>query len=464
MSAQPRRLLWAHQYHPGPQAAGGVRPRITIEGFRARGWQVRLVCGSGGYQEAAGALAAAAAADEGVLWHSIPLRATGPDARARSYWEFFWRGLAAGSRGFRPDLVFCSSPPLTQTLQAVLLARRWRVPMVLELRDLWPAFLEELELVRSRSALAALRRLETLAYRSASAIVSASPAFRPYLEARGVRADAIVDAPHGARDRDPAALREAGMTFRTTHRLGERPVVLYAGALHSHYGLDSWLAAAAILAARRPDIAFVVAGGGRQQDRVAAAARSLPNLHYLGTVPRAELDGAIGAADLGLVCLSRAPSFVSVLPGKLVELMSCGVPVVTTVSGQAARLVERAGAGWIVDNDSHDLAAAIELGIAAGSAERARRGAAGRRFVQRWMAADAQASAIVDACEAAVGGLPVALRSCWSALFEAKAGAGRSFARDGAVAARAFDRWLDFRGSPFGSPAAPGSSATGPSR
>ena len=205
---------------------------------------------------------------------------------------------------------------------------------VLELRDLWPAFLEELDLVRSRSALAALRRLETLAYRSASAIVSASPAFRPYLEARGVRPDAIVDAPHGARDRDLAALREAGKAFRSTHRLGERPIVLYAGALHRHYGLDSWLAAAAILAARQPDIAFVVAGGGRPQGRVAAAARSLPNLRYLGTVPRAELDGAIGAADLGLVCLSRAPSFVSVLPGKLVELMSCGVPVVTTDDGR----------------------------------------------------------------------------------------------------------------------------------
>lgn len=398
------RVLWVHQYFVGSKSAGSERAQITLDGLLARGWQVKLVSASDGYQEDRPTAEGSILTEGNLEWHRLSLSSTGPRARARSYWEFFWRALMASWSGSRPDLVFTSSPPPTQMLLALLLALRWRVRLVLEIRDLWPFFLEGMGLVRSKLGLAALRRLEWLGYRSAAAVVSASPAFRPYLEACGILPAALIDAPHGARRRDLGALSTAGRAFRAAHGLRERPIILFAGSLQDHYAVDTWLAAAAALAKKRPHAVLVVAGGGRARHRVEAAARSSSNILYLGTVPRAQLDAAVGAADVGLVCLSPVPGFEFVLPGKLVDLLSCAVPVVTTVPGQTTKLVQLADAGWLAKDNPADLLAAMKLAIDAGPLERRRRGSLGRTFVLRHLSSDAQANAIANICEAVIEG------------------------------------------------------------
>lgn len=368
-----------------------------------------MVSARDGYQEDARSVSGQTIENGGLTWHRIALRSTGPRARARSYWEFFRRGLAASVGGAKPDVVFTSSPPPTQMLLAIIAALRWRVPLVLEIRDLWPFFLEGMGLVRSKPALAALRALEWLGYRSASAVVSVSPAFRPYLEACGIRPADLIDAPHGARPQDRNSLDAAGKAFRERHGLADRPIILFAGSLQEHYAVELWLhavelwlAAAAALAQQRPEAVLVVAGGGRCRDRVEAAASAHRSIIYLGTVPRSDLDPAMGAADIGLVCLSPVAGFEFVLPGKLVDLLSIAIPVVTNVQGQTAKLVELSGGGWVATQDPNDLLDTLREALDAGSIERRRRGSLGRTFVTRHLAAQSQGDAIAGICEAAI--------------------------------------------------------------
>ena len=64
------------------------------------------------------------------------------------------RGRAA--RG--PDVVFATSPPLTIGLAGIAAARRWRVPLVFEVRDLWPEAPIQMGALRSPAAQRAARR------------------------------------------------------------------------------------------------------------------------------------------------------------------------------------------------------------------------------------------------------------------------------------------------------------------
>lgn len=74
-----------------------------------------------------------------------------------------------------------ASTLLQVAFSAALAARHW-APFVLEVRDLWPAFLVELGLVRSRVVVVeGLGLLEAQAYATADQVVAASPAFSPYL-------------------------------------------------------------------------------------------------------------------------------------------------------------------------------------------------------------------------------------------------------------------------------------------
>ncbi|NBU28522.1 MAG: hypothetical protein EBS42_10050 [Caulobacteraceae bacterium] len=58
--------------------------------------------------------------------------------RLSTYLRFAWRAWRHGYRLDRPDVVLASIQPLFAGYVGLRLARRWRVPMLLEIRDLWP--------------------------------------------------------------------------------------------------------------------------------------------------------------------------------------------------------------------------------------------------------------------------------------------------------------------------------------
>ena len=65
-----------------------------------------------------------------------------------------------GSLRRRPDVVLASSPPLSVAAVGLLLAARFRAPLVLDVRDLWPQAALALGEVQPGRVVAAAERLE----------------------------------------------------------------------------------------------------------------------------------------------------------------------------------------------------------------------------------------------------------------------------------------------------------------
>jgi glycosyltransferase involved in cell wall biosynthesis len=146
--------------------------------------------------------------------------------------------------------------------------------------------------------------------------------------------------------------------------------VLYAGTVGLAQGVGTLLEAAR---AAGPAVEVVVAGGGAE---AAALAGDPPaNVRLLGVVPPAGVPALYEAAHAGVVLLRDRPLFADALPTKLLECMAAGRAVVLSARGEAAEIVERAGAGVVVaPEDPAALAAALrEL-----AADRSRALAAGR--------------------------------------------------------------------------------------
>lgn len=80
--------------------------------------------------------------------------------------------------------------------------------------------------------------------------------------------------------------------------------VLFAGRLAAEKNVGAVLEAAKLL----PSLEFSIAGHGPLHGVIAEHARALPNLHYLGWLPRAELRTALDATDL-LVLPSHEEAF-----------------------------------------------------------------------------------------------------------------------------------------------------------
>ena len=294
-----------------------------------------------------------------------------------------------GWKGHRPDAVLAMSPPLTLGAAGWLAARRWRVPFVFNIQDVFPDVAVELGAITNPQVIRAASYLERWSYRRADAVTVLSDDLRDNLVAKilGTVADPLdrirvipnfVDTER-IRPADP----EAG-TYRAEYGLVGRKVVMYAGNVGFSQSLDLVLAAARALA-DRPDVAFVINGGGSARPDLQGQASALENVHFVDYQPKDRLPEVLAAADVHVVPLRRGLARSSV-PSKTYSILASGRPVVASVDEgtEVARVVEQAGAGIAVppDDPAAFTAAVTKL---LDSPEQAREmGRAGRAFVERW--------------------------------------------------------------------------------
>lgn len=262
----------------------------------------------------------------------------------------------------RADVIYASSPPLMPMLSAWLASRLLRRPLILEVRDLWPASGIELGVLRTPLLRSAMAWTERFLYSHSDRIVTLSPAMRDNIIGRGWPPDKVSTATYGI---DPSVLRPdpaAGARIRTLMGWEGRHIVMYLGD-HGHANHLEVILRAAQRLRQRSDLLFVLIGNGTEKARLQrlAQAQGLANVQFHEPVPKRQAAACINSADLCLATLGDLPVFRTVIPTKLVDYLACGKPVLIGIRGQAQAIVEAAGAGLaFAPEDDRALARMIE--------------------------------------------------------------------------------------------------------
>lgn len=311
--------------------------------------------------------------------------------RIRSMINFTVRATLAGMRmKRRPDVVLASSPHLLSGLAGMAIARRFGIPFVFEVRDLWPSVLVDLGALR-RGSLAhrVLLFVERLCYRTADRIITVPPHADRRIREVGEDAGKAVHIPNatslsrGPQIEAPASLRALLEGVRGRH------VLLYAGAQGVSNGLDTLLSAIDLI--RRTNrsafdsLAVVLIGDGGEHDALVAAARrlELTNLYFHPPVDKAVMPSILACADSLLVSFADAPVYdYGLSPNKLFDYLASGRPVLL-----ASRLsdtpVHEADAGRsFIPGSAESLAAEILSLLAMPQEQRAAMGERGKALVQ----------------------------------------------------------------------------------
>jgi len=88
--------------------------------------------------------------------------------------------------------------------------------------------------------------------------------------------------------------------------------------------------------------------------------------------------------DLHLVSLNDHPLASMTMPSKLLSTLASGRPVLAVATGETARIVREAGAGWTVaPGDCDGLVDALRHAYSVGREGTDRLGAAGRQYYSR---------------------------------------------------------------------------------
>lgn len=310
---------------------------------------------------------------------TVPFSGNGVDRIAN------WASYAASavtqlSFGSRPDVVYASSPHLLAGLAGYVVACRWRVPLVLEIRDLWPQVLKDMGQMDSTSVVyRALESIESFLYSKSNRIVVMAEGVGDYLQSKGVEMEKVEFIPNAADPQDftvHAPRAELRDSFGFT-----RFTCVYTGAHGPANGLDLLLDAATDLIEEDLDIVLVGDGPSKATLQRRARKLGLSNVRFADPIPKTSIPALLAASDVGLHVLADVPLFrYGVSPNKVFDYLAAGLPVVTNVPGEVGALVSDSGGGLAVD--PQDLASGISRLKNASSDQLARMGVLGRSYMQ----------------------------------------------------------------------------------
>lgn len=380
-------ILLIHQAFAALDEAGGTRHHELARFLARRGHRVTIIASPVSYLTGGLSAASPSTEEEGVR----VLRAFTYSALHRSFFHrvlaffsFMVSSFFLGLRVRKVDLVWGTSPPIFQGVTAWLLARLKRVPFLFEVRDLWPDFAIAVGVLTNRLLIRMSYWLERFLYRHADRVLVNSPGFVDHVRGRGGREVAVV--PNGA---DPSMFdpQADGLAFRQAHGLGDRFVVLYAGA----HGLSNDLGVVLSAADRlrdRADLVFVFVGDGKDKPLLQARAveLGLPNVVWVPPVPKSGMALALAAADACLAILKPLDWYRTTYPNKVFDYMAAGRPVLLAIDGVIREVVERAGCGVFVRPGDPDALAAAIASLAADRAAARRMGLAGRKHLEEHFA------------------------------------------------------------------------------
>jgi len=323
-------------------------------------------------------------------------------ARVLSWFDFefrLWR--LDDERLPRPDIIVVSSLSLFTVLNGIRLSRKHRVPLVFEVRDIWPLTMIEEGGFSARHPLAVLMGwIERLGYRQAALTVGTMPNLGPHasrVAGRAVRCECI---PFGF---DPAQIAAAETSPPAVPRLDRTPeqlVVGYAGSMGISNALDT-IVECAIRLKDDPRFKFVLLGDGDVRARLMDLTADCPNVHWVGRVPRGQVVEYLKQCDLLYFAVHDSKVWESGMSlNKLTDYLVAAKPVVASYSGFPS-ILDEAGCGeYLPSRDTEALLRALARYAARPRRELAAMGAAGRAWLfanRTWKTLSEQYGALLDA-------------------------------------------------------------------
>ncbi|WP_249929051.1 glycosyltransferase family 4 protein [Ectopseudomonas oleovorans] len=358
------KIIYLHQYFNTPNMPGGTRSYEMARRLVAKGHEVHMVTS---WREADGRTQWFQTQEDGIVVHWLPVAYSNHMSYSQRIRAFFRFALRAAQKAvsLRGDIVFATSTPLTIALPAVFAARRNSLPMVFEVRDLWPELPIAMGALRNPVLRWVARRLERWAYRHSESVVALSPGMRDGVVAAGYASGRVAVIPNSA-DNDffQSTSASGARVFRQQRTwLGERPLLVYTGTFGRINGVSYLVELAARLRVIAPDIRVLLVGDGQEVEQIrsrAVAAGVLgDNLFIEGQVAKREIPALLAAADMTCSLFIDLPEMRANSANKFFDGLAAAKPIFLNYGGWQADLVEACGCGVVAWNKSLDDVAAL---------------------------------------------------------------------------------------------------------
>jgi len=283
--------------------------------------------------------------------------------RILNYLSFaFFAALIGIFKVRKADVMYVYHPPATVAMAAIMIKLFRRIPMVYDIQDMWPDTLKATGMLNSRFLLKMIDMYMKVVYRMADHITVLSNGFRELLIGRGVPAAKISVVYNWS---NPIHIPLTVNAEEKRKLFGDDFTIMFAGTVGLVQGLDILIRCAELLRSQQVEgVRFAILGGGIDVDRLKRVAqeKDLQNIMFLPRVSNDKVGDFLVLSDVLLIHLVDDALFRITVPSKTQAYLLAGKPILVGVKGDAAKIVEEAGAGYAFEPENEvDLLEKIKL-------------------------------------------------------------------------------------------------------
>lgn len=360
------KIIYLHQYFSTPEMYGGTRSYEMARRMVAAGHEIHMVTS---YREQVNDRQGWFQTNEaGIQVHWYPIPYSNHMSFRQRLKAFFSFALAARKKALQldADLIFATSTPLTIALPAVSASRKKKIPMVFEVRDLWPEMPIAVGALKNPLLRFAARRLEHWAYYNAESVVTLSPGMKEGVLRTGYPAEKVAVIPNSSDNSEFQYNAEAGAKFRAQREwLGEKPLLVYTGTFGPTNGVGYMVPIAQELLELNSDVRILLVGDGKEKKRITDQAEQAGvlgrNLFIEGMLPKKEVPALLSAADMASALFIDLPEMRPNSANKFFDALASGTPVMLNYGGWMHEMVQARSCGLAMwDHSAADVAAELD--------------------------------------------------------------------------------------------------------
>lgn len=240
----------------------------------------------------------------------------------------------------RPDIIYASSTPLTIGIPAVILARLKKIPLVFEVRDLWPEMPIAMGALNGRASRTLAYSLRNWIYKNSSAIIALSPDMKDGVVKAGFTENRVAVIPNGATlfDRaDSVAINDSPVNSNR--------ILIYTGTVGRVNNIEYLVDLASELKKIHSNVIIHIVGDGGRLEKVVDYAKKLDVLnkyiYFFPPVPKDELNKRMRKAKMACnIVVDKREAFAN-SANKFFDALGLGIPVLINHGGWMHSLIKK---------------------------------------------------------------------------------------------------------------------------
>lgn len=356
------KIIYLHQYFTTPEHSGGVRSYEFAKRLVASGHQVDIITSTAFFptKKQPKEIFVSRRNIDGINVHVIRINYDNKMPFYRRIISFLGFMVIASIYALRfrkSHLIYATSTPLTIGIPALIIKCIFSIPIIFEVRDMWPDVPIAMGLIKNKLIITALHKFEILMYNSSVKIVALSEGMASEIIKKGIEQEKVSIIPNACDIKEFSAAKTISLDkFRDNK---DTKICLYAGTFGIVNNLNYLIDIASEIKKEGYNIKIILMGDGMEKNKIIQRirAKKITNIIFtMSQVSKKELISYIVSVDCCISTVLNIPVLYNNSANKFFDSLAAGRPIIINHEGWQADTIRKNNLGLVLNRDFSESA------------------------------------------------------------------------------------------------------------